>query len=113
MKKPKEKVSYQDVGWIDRFNDDFRFIRGAVDLSAAGLGCEAPIEHISVSYVMEEALHKLDRLDDLVQEIWESIRASKMNSPEWKKRKAIQKQTTKKYIAAVKKIASEPAKKAA
>jgi hypothetical protein len=71
MPKKEEKI---DVGWIDQFNENFRFIRGAVDVAAAALGYEAPVQPASIAPVLEEVLRRLNKLDDLVQGFWLQVR---------------------------------------
>ena len=78
----------QEKNWIDEFEDDFYFIRGAVDLAR---GCSSQegcgISDGSIPAVLEEAVNKLDDLHGLIDRVSKSISEIEKLTPEQEKKR--------------------------
>jgi hypothetical protein len=71
----KEKIDYQNVDWIDKFEDEFDYIRSVVDMASGALLEDwSPPETISI--VLNKVPDALDELKGLIEGVWESIKAS-------------------------------------
>jgi hypothetical protein len=87
-KQQEEKIDIFNASWRDEFEDDFYFVRGAVDLAR---GCSSQegcgISDGSIPTVLEEAVNKLDDLHSLIDRVFKSIFEIKKLTPEQEKQR--------------------------
>ncbi len=82
-------------------------------MTSQALLYETDVESPKAGYVLNRALEDLEKLDELVQGVWESIVAEKKASPEYQKKMAAFNRGGKKFEQAVKKISKEHNKEVA
>lgn len=70
-----EKINYQDVDWIDKFDEEFNYIRGVIDLAIGGLEHDWSSPE-TVQVVLRKILDKLDEVNNLIQGVWKSVPSS-------------------------------------
>ena len=112
-KQKEEKIDIFNVGWKDEFNNDFYFIKGVVDLTRVCFSNNGDdVSDESVVAILEEAKGRLDKVESLMERVFDSIRELKKLTPEQeKKRKMLDDQRQREYIQAVGKIGEKFDKK--
>ena len=103
----------EEKNWMDEFEDDFYFIRGAVDLAR---GCSSQegtgVSDGSVVAVLEEAVNKLDDLQSLIDRVFKStFEIEKLTPEQEKKRKMFEDLKEREIIQAVGRIGDKFDKK--
>ena len=72
-KQKEEKIDIFDIGWKDEFDDDFYFIRGAVDLTRACFSRGGDeVSDGSVAAIFEEVTKKLDKMRIVIDRVHDS-----------------------------------------
>jgi hypothetical protein len=98
---------------MDEFNNDFYFIKGAVDLTRVCFSNNGDdVSDESVAAIFEEVKGRLEKVENLIDRVFHSIRELKKLSPEQeKKRKMLEDQNQRESIQAIGKIGEKFEKK--
>jgi hypothetical protein len=112
-KQENEKIDIFGMDWQDEFNNDFYFIKGAVDLTRACFSNNGDdVSDESVAAIFEEVRERLDKVESLMDRVWHSMRELKKLTPEQeKKRKMLDDLKQREIIQAIGKIGDKFDKK--